>query len=137
MSTHPAATDTQVAAAVANYIAAHPAVTEVQLAAAVATYMQAHPPAAGPSALVTLGNVAITQTAVLAIVAGVRSVTVAVAGAVVGDALVLTPTSGMPEGYAVHNAIVTAANTVRVTLTAPLLAIGASYSIICRVSALR
>lgn len=83
-----------------------------------------------------LGTVAITQTAAIALSAGVRSVTVSVPaglGVKAGDNILLFPSGTLPAGYALHNAIATAANTLVVYFTAPLLAIGASFSIPCRI----
>lgn len=93
--------------------------------------------AIGPSAKVVLGSITLAQTAVVAIGAGDRVLTFTVTGAVAGEDLILFPVSAMPSGYFVKSVIATAANTVAVTLNAPLLAIGASYSIPCRVVALR
>ena len=94
--------------------------------------------ARGPSSLVQLPNVTITQTAAVAIQAGVRTVTIAnITGVKAGDALLLIPVTDLPAGYAIHNAWSTADGSIKVTLSAPLLAIGASYSITCRLVALR
>lgn len=91
----------------------------------------------GPTAVVNLGNVVLTQTATVAIALGVRTITVSAPGVVAGETIQLIPIADLPIGYAIHNAVATANNTLRVTLTAPLLAIGASYSITCRVVAFR
>lgn len=92
----------------------------------------------GASALVNLPNVVLTQNATVAISAGIRTLTVnGVNGVLAGDALLLLPITDLPAGYAIHNAWSTANNQVKVTLTAPLLAIGASYSITMRLVALR
>jgi hypothetical protein len=142
-----APTDAQVAAQVAIYVAAHPPssgnnATDAQVASAVATYLAAHPPAAGPSPLVTIGTVTIAQTAVIAISAGIRTITfTGLAGLFTSDNVLLFPVVtagvGIPDGYAIHNAWCSAAGTLKVALSAPLLAIGASYSIPCRVIVLR
>ncbi len=52
-------------------------------------------------------------------------------GALATDLLLVLPTSSaaLLAGYAVHHAFPTAANTLRVVLQVPALAIGASYSI--------
>jgi hypothetical protein len=84
-----------------------------------------------------LATVTLAQTAVIAINAGIRTVTLACSGAKTTDDLVIQPVGALPAGYAVHNAVCTSAGQVQVTLTAPLLAIGAAYSIPCRVVALR
>lgn len=89
-------------------------------------------PQGQPGATVA-GNITVTQTATVSISAGIRSLSFALQGVKVGDALSIVPTGPLPTGYAIHNIVATADNTVQVTLTAPLLAIGASYSIPCRV----
>ncbi len=95
--------------------------------------------ATGPSAKVALGTLTVTQTATLVVItAGVRTLTfTGVSGALAGDDLLLFPTTALPAGYAIHNVRCPTAGTVEVTLTAPLLAIGATYSIPCRLVALR
>lgn len=95
--------------------------------------------ATGPSPKVPLGTLTVAQTATLvAITAGVRTLTfTGVSGALAGDDLLLFPTAALPAGYAIHNVRCPAAGTVEVTMTAPLLAIGASFSIPCRLVALR
>lgn len=92
---------------------------------------------AGPSPKVSLGTVTVTQTAVLALSAGIRSVTLTVQGVLKDDDILLFPTAALPAGYAIHNVVATAANTIVVTFMAPLLALGASFTIACRVVALR
>jgi hypothetical protein len=82
-----------------------------------------------------LGTITLAQTAAIAISAGTRRLTVSTPLAWnvrAGDDLALFPVS-IPAGYATHDVAVTADNTISVGLTAPLLAIGASYSIQCRV----
>lgn len=91
----------------------------------------------GPSAKVALGTVSVTQTATVALSAGVRSVTLTVQGVLAGDDILLFPTAALPAGYAIHNVVATAANIIVVTFSAPLLALGASFTIACRVVALR
>lgn len=91
----------------------------------------------GPSPLVTLGTVVVTQVAAIALSAGIRSVTLTVQGVQKDDNILLLPAAALPAGYAIHNVVATAANTLQVTFFAPLLAIGASFSINCRVVALR
>jgi hypothetical protein len=102
--------------------------------------------AAGAS-WVNLPNITVAETAVIAILAGIRKVAVACAGAVVGDPVIVFPmtsqlnggsaVNGTPAGYAVQDACVTAANVVTVTVTCPAIALGASYSIACKVKAFR
>lgn len=91
----------------------------------------------GPSSKVSLGTITLAQNALVAISAGVRTLTLPLQGVLAGDDLTIHPVGALPAGYAIHGIAATAANTVQVTLTAPLLAIGASYSIPCRVNALR
>lgn len=91
----------------------------------------------GPSSKVSLGTITLAQNALVAITAGVRTLTLPLQGVLAGDDLTIHPVGPLPAGYAIHGIAATAANTVQVTLTAPLLAIGASYSIPCRVNALR
>lgn len=138
---------TAMATSIAAYFGANPppagqAPTDAQVAAQVAIYLTAHPPAAGPSPLVTIGTVTIAQTAVIAIVAGIRTITfTGLTGLLTTDNVLLFPVVtagvGIPDGYAIHNAWCSAAGTLKVALSAPLLAIGASYSIPCRVIVLR
>lgn len=138
---------TAIAASIAAYFVANPppagqAPTDAQVAAQVAIYLTAHPPAAGPSPLVTIGTVTIAQTAVIAIVAGIRTITfTGLTSLLTTDNVLLFPVVtagvGIPDGYAIHNAWCSAAGTLKVALSAPLLAIGASYSIPCRVIVLR
>lgn len=91
----------------------------------------------GPSSKVSLGTITLAQNALVAITAGVRTLTLPLTGVLAGDDLTIHPVGALPVGYGILGATATAANTVQVTLTAPLLAIGASYSIPCRVNALR
>lgn len=138
---------TAMAASITAYFVANPppagqVPTDAQVAAQVAIYLTAHPPAAGPSPLVTIGTVTIAQTAVIAISAGIRTITfTGLAGLLTTDNVLLFPVVtagvGIPDGYAIHNAWCSAAGTLKVALSAPLLAIGASYSIPCRVIVLR
>ncbi|WP_293921167.1 hypothetical protein [Sphingobium sp. UBA5915] len=87
----------------------------------------------GQPGAILAGNLTITQTAAVAISAGIRSLSYTLTGVKSGDALSIVPTGPLPAGYAIHNIVATGNNAVQVTLTAPLLAIGASYSIPCRV----
>jgi hypothetical protein len=83
----------------------------------------------GTNAITLIGTAAVAETATIAISAGVRAVTVNVPGVVVGGAYQVVATSAPPAGYALHDAFPSSANTLKVNVTAPLLAIGASYSI--------
>lgn len=92
----------------------------------------------GPTSKVPLGTVTLTQTAVVAIGAGTRNVTLTgVAGVLANDDILLFPTAALPAGYSLGGVAAPAAGTLIVSVNAPLLAIGASYSITCRVVALR
>lgn len=92
----------------------------------------------GPSSKVSLGTLTVTQTALVAITAGVRTITfTGVTGSLAGDDLLLFPASALPAGYAIHNVRCPVNGTVEVTMTGPLLALGASFSIPCRLVALR
>ncbi len=92
-------------------------------------------PAAATS-VVFLNNVTLAQTAVIAISAGPRQVTVAT-NCQVNDRLVMHPVAAMPAGYMLGDMVCSAAGTAQATLYAPLLAIGANYSIAVRVTAFR
>lgn len=82
-----------------------------------------------------LGNITVSETALIAITAGARRVTVTTPagyGVAPGQNLIAFPLS-VPNGlYAIHDVIPTAANTISVGVSAPLLAVGMSYSIQCR-----
>lgn len=86
---------------------------------------------------VVVGTVTLSESALVVISAGIRILTFTISGVVAGEPLLASPNIAMPAGYAVHTAIATAANTVQVTLSIPALAIGASYSIPCKIIALR
>lgn len=91
--------------------------------------------AAGKDATTLLGSITIGETATVAISAGTRRIAVATPaawGVKVGDDLVVSPVA-VPAGYATHDVTVTGPNAIGIGLTAPLLAIGAKYSIECRV----
>lgn len=83
-----------------------------------------------------LGTIIVAETAQLvAITAGARRITVTTPtawGIVLGQNLLLFPTS-LPSGaYATHDVVATAANTLSIGLTTPALALLSSYSIPCR-----
>jgi len=89
----------------------------------------------GPSGATLLGTVTITETAAIAIAAGVRKVNVAIPsamGVVVGGNYLLFPVGATPAGYAIADVVATAGNVLQVTMTVPLITLGASYSIPCR-----
>ncbi|KQM92237.1 hypothetical protein ASE70_15090 [Sphingomonas sp. Leaf22] len=90
----------------------------------------------GPPATTLLGTVTLTEAAALvAISAGTRRLIVATPetwGVKPGDDIAVSPIS-IPAGYATHDVAVAGPNSLSVGVTAPLLAIGAKYSIQCRV----
>lgn len=80
---------------------------------------------------VTLGAVTLTQKAAVALVAGVRRLTIATPAAWAvkpGQALMMAPTAFV-AGYAIHDAVVTKDNEISVAMTCPALALGASFTI--------
>lgn len=92
----------------------------------------------GKNASAILGSVTITQTATVAISAGTRRMIVAIPaswGVVAGDPLIALPSTAM-AGYAVHDVVAVSATSLSIGITAPLLAIGASFSIPCRIARL-
>lgn len=84
-----------------------------------------------------LPQVTISQTATIAIAAGIRKVTVSCSGLQVGDRILLTPTASTPTGYGLHDAVCVTTGQMEVTINGPLLAIGASYSFTCKVTVFR
>lgn len=86
---------------------------------------------------IEMGNIVLTQTATVAITAGVRTLTFTVPGLLQNDKTILFPIAPLPTGYYVVAVIASAANTLQVSIQAPLLAIGATYSITCRVVVIR
>jgi hypothetical protein len=89
-------------------------------------------PSASP---VLLGTITISETAVIAIQAGIRRVTITTPagwGVKTGQNLLIFPVSVPSGAYATHDVIPTANNTISVAVGAPLLSVGASYSIQCR-----
>lgn len=88
-----------------------------------------------PPAAPVLGTIVLTQQATLAISAGTRRLTVTTPpewAVRPGDDLIACPVS-VPAGYAVHDVFVVEANRISVGIIAPLLAIGASFLISCRI----
>jgi len=92
-----------------------------------------------PTGATFLSNVTLTQSAPLVLLgAGVRKATITgVTGLLAGDRVVLTPTASTPTGYAIGDCVATANGTLEVSFTAPALAIGASFSIPCKVTVFR
>lgn len=100
-----------------------------------------HPAPSGVNTLV--GTVALSQTAIIAIALGIREVTAGLSGAVVGGRYIAfavsyqlnggSVTNGRPPGYAILDCVCNSANTITVSLNAPLLAVGQSYIINCQI----
>lgn len=94
-----------------------------------------------------LPNITVGETASIALLAGIRKVVVACAGALVGDRIAVFPmtyqinggasTPGTPPGYAIADACVTTAGNVTVTITIPAIVLLGNYSIVCKVVAFR
>lgn len=90
----------------------------------------------GPAAQTLLGTVTIAETAVIAIGAGIRRVTLstpAAWGVKAGDDLVAFAVSIPSAAYSLHDVVVTGTNTISIGVSAPLLAVGAGYSITARI----
>ena len=97
--------------------------------------------AKGDTGTTVVGQVTIGQTAVVAIALGIREVTGALAGAVVGARYAAYAVSyrlnggssvaGRPSGYALVDCVCNTAGQITISLNAPLLAIGSSYAITC------
>jgi hypothetical protein len=90
----------------------------------------------GPGALVVLGTIAISQTAQLALAAGIRTIPVNVTGLAAGENVILQPTSALPSGYLL-GLPVARAGVLDVPVFAPAMIINQSYSIPARVLAVR
>lgn len=96
---------------------------------------------AGAAGATLIGQVAIGQTAAISIALGIREVTAAIAGTVVGERYACfvrsyrlnggASAAGRPSGYAVLDCVCNTAGQITVSLNAPLLAIGASYALTC------
>lgn len=83
-----------------------------------------------------LGTLNVSETAVVALTAGTRRVTLTTPsawGVVSGQSLLIVPVSVPANTYAVHDVAVTGTNTISVGVTAPLVAVGMSYTIPCRI----
>lgn len=80
-----------------------------------------------------LGQFTIAENILIALSSGVRKVNVSVPGTVVGGNYQVFAVNSTPTGYAILDAVCTAAGTLQVSLMLPALAIGASYSIPVRV----
>lgn len=90
----------------------------------------------GPSGATMLNDVTLAQTAVIAIALGPRQLTVST-NCIAGDRLLMTPLTAVPVGYMLGDARCSANGAMVASLYAPLLAIGANYSITVKVTAFR
>lgn len=94
--------------------------------------------AAGKNASAILGTVNLTQTATVAISAGTRRLVVTIPaawGVIAGDPLMALPAATI-AGYAIHDVVAVSPTSISVGFTAPLLAIGASFTIPLRIARL-
>lgn len=88
----------------------------------------------GKGASSYLGTVTIGQTATVAIQANVRRLVVTIPaslGVAPGDSLYAAPTAAF-AGYVLHDVVAVSATSLNIGLTAPLLALGATFAIPCR-----
>lgn len=129
-----AATAAQTSANSANTAAAT-AQTTANTALANAATAQAL--AATKALKVDLGAVSLAFTAGIVLVAGARSIQAVCAGALIGDLIIAVPTGTITDGYGVGAAQCLTAGTVRVSVSYPGLALGASFTIPVRVFAIR
>ncbi len=91
----------------------------------------------GPSAKVALPNITLTGTIAVGVLAGPRTQTLACAGALTTDSIVLNPVNAMPAGYLLGDVRCSSAGQLEVTLYTPAVTLLASYSIPVRVTAIR
>ncbi len=94
--------------------------------------------APGKNATAILGTVNLAQTATVAISAGTRRLAIPIPASwsvVAGDALMALP-SATVAGYAIHDVVAVSPTSISVGFTAPLLAIGASFTIRLRIARL-
>lgn len=92
----------------------------------------------GKNASAILGSLNIAQTATVAVSAGTRRMVIAIPaswGVIAGDPLIALPSAAI-AGYAVHDVVAVSPTSLSIGITAPLLAIGASFSIPCRIARL-
>lgn len=93
---------------------------------------------AGPSGAVFLPNISLTDTAIVALLAGTRkSLPIACTGAQVGDRLTAHPFQGTPAGYGICDCYCLVANQVIVTYNGPQLLALASNTIPLKITAFR
>lgn len=86
---------------------------------------------------VPLPNATVTYAATLAVGAGARSLEANCVGARVGDAIFVSPNAAIPDGYGVGAAQCLANDKIRVSVVHPAIALGANFSIVMQVFALR
>lgn len=88
----------------------------------------------GDAGATFVGTITVAQTAVVAISLGPRNIDIPMTGLSTSANYLVIPTSPVPAGYQIQTvATATSTTNLRVTVYAPLLAIGASFSIPCRV----
>lgn len=88
----------------------------------------------GKDASAYLGTIAVGQTATVAIAAGPRRLALSISadlGVAAGDPLYLAPTQAL-AAYVIHDVVAVSSTQLSIGLTGPLLAIGASFSISCK-----
>jgi hypothetical protein len=94
--------------------------------------------APGKNASAILGTVNLTQTTTVAISAGTRRLVITIPaawGLLASDPLMALPSATL-AGYAVHDVVAVSPTSISVGFTAPLLAIGASFTIPLRIARL-
>jgi hypothetical protein len=89
------------------------------------------------SVRIDLPDTTITYSALIAVGAGARTLIATCQGAQVGDAIFVSPSATVPDGYAVASCQCLQANQIRVSVVHPALALAASFSIPLKVYALR
>lgn len=91
---------------------------------------QAGAPATNPAQLI--GTTTLNETAVVVIAAGVRKANLTISGVTPGNNYLLFPTAATPAGFVLGDVVCTANNTLQVSFTGPLIAIGQNISITFR-----
>lgn len=86
--------------------------------------------AANPAQLI--GTATLTENAAIVIAAGVRKANITVTGVTPGNNYLLFPTAATPSGFVLGDVVCTANNTLQVSFTGPLIAIGQNMSIAFR-----
>lgn len=99
----------------------------------------------GANGATLVGSVTISENALIALTAGIREVTVALAGTVRGARYLAfcdsyripsnaaQATLGRPAGYAILDCACNTAGQITVSLNAPLIVVGSSYSLTCSI----